>query len=53
MSSGKLIVLTMALLMSVVMAGCGDTWRGLKKDASENIEAAGEAIEEAGKKIRE
>jgi len=53
MSTSKFLVVMMALLISLAMAGCGDTWRGLKKDASENIEAAGEAIEEAGKKIKE
>jgi predicted small secreted protein len=53
MSSKKLLIAMMALLISLTTVGCGDTWRGLKKDASENIEAAGEAIEEAGKKIKE
>ena len=37
----------------IALSGCGDTWSGLKKDTGENMEAAGEAIENAGKKIRE
>ena len=53
MNTSKFLIAMMALLVILTMAGCGDTWRGLKKDASENIEAAGEAIEKAGKKIKE
>ena len=42
-----------AALLALTLAGCGDTWHGVKKDTSENLERAGQAIEEAGKKIKE
>jgi predicted small secreted protein len=45
--------LTAAILIAIAVSGCGDTWSGLKKDTGENMQAAGEAIENAGKKIRE
>lgn len=44
------------LLMGVVllgaMTGCGDTWKGIKKDTGDNMEAAGKAIEKTGEKIK-
>jgi len=42
-----------ATLIAIALSGCGDTWSGLKKDTGENLEAAGDAIENAGKKIKE
>jgi predicted small secreted protein len=44
----SLIVLSFAL----ALGACGDTWRGLKKDTGENLEAVGQAIENAGEKVR-
>lgn len=44
-----LLVLTFA----TALAGCGDTWRGMKKDTGENMEATGDAIEDAGEKVKE
>jgi predicted small secreted protein len=42
-----------ALLFALSLAGCGDTWQGVKKDTGENLEATGQAIERAGQKIRD
>jgi predicted small secreted protein len=42
-----------AALLALTLTGCGDTWSGLKKDTGDNVEAAGEAIEEAGRKVKE
>lgn len=49
----RLVGWTAATLIIIALSGCGDTWSGLKKDTGENMEAAGEAIENAGKKIRD
>lgn len=43
-------VLLLASLLS--LAGCGDTWKGVKKDTKENVQAVGKGIEKAGEKIR-
>ncbi|MGB5453702.1 MAG: hypothetical protein WBM71_09500 [Sedimenticolaceae bacterium] len=44
--------LLMAVVLVVAMTGCGDTWKGIKKDTGENMEAAGKAIEKTGEKIK-
>ncbi|MCB1786721.1 MAG: entericidin EcnAB [Chromatiaceae bacterium] len=49
----KLIVGATVALFTLVLAGCGDTWSGLKKDTGDNMEAAGKAVEEAGEKVKE
>lgn len=41
-----------ALLAPLLLAACGDTWRGLKKDTGENLEKTGQAIEKAGGKVK-
>lgn len=41
-----------ALVFVGAMTGCGDTWKGVKKDTGENMEATGKAIEETGEKIK-
>ena len=43
----------MAIVFVGAMAGCSDTWKGIKKDTGENMEATGEAIEKTGEKIKE
>jgi predicted small secreted protein len=53
MGTKRATVLTAILLAALALAGCGDTWQGVKKDTGENIEATGEAIEKAGEKIKE
>lgn len=45
-------ILGLALVLPVLLAGCGDTWRGLKKDTGENLEKTGRAIERAGEKVK-
>lgn len=44
--------LAAAFVMSLMVAGCGDTWRGAKQDTGENLEATGNAIEEAGEDVQ-
>jgi predicted small secreted protein len=40
-------------LLVVGLAACGDTWRGLKQDTGENVEATGRAIEKVGEAVRQ
>lgn len=46
------VVLGLLLALPVALAGCGDTWRGFKKDTGENLEKTGRAIEKAGDKVK-
>lgn len=52
MTLANSIRLLMALLLLGFVVGCGDTWRGMKQDTGENMEATGNAIEEAGGKVK-
>ena len=41
----KRVIASLFVLSFVLTLGaCGDTWRGVKKDTGENLEATGEAI---------
>ncbi len=51
-SSTRRLLLGSTLLLTALLAGCGDTWRGLKKDTGENLEKTGRAIEKAGGKVK-
>jgi hypothetical protein len=42
-----------AAVFAIALAGCGDTWSGLKKDTGDNMEAVGESMEKTGKEIKE
>ncbi len=39
-------------LLTVSLAACGDTWEGVKQDTGDNLEATGEAIEDAGEAVK-
>ena len=45
--------LGLALFLGLSLAACGDTWRGMKKDTGENMEAVGETVDKAGEKVEE
>ncbi|MDX6752092.1 hypothetical protein SH611_19985 [Geminicoccaceae bacterium 1502E] len=47
-------LLSFAVLAAIAfgLGACGDTWRGLKTDTGENVEATGQALEKAGEKIK-
>ncbi len=39
-------------LLAVSLAACGDTWEGVKQDTGENLEATGDALEDAGEAVK-
>jgi predicted small secreted protein len=45
--------LSLALAFGLVLAACGDTWRGMKQDTGENMEAVGETLDRSGEKVEE
>ena len=45
--------LGLALMLGLSVAACGDTWRGLKQDTGDNMEAVGESVDKAGEKVEE
>jgi predicted small secreted protein len=45
--------LGLALILGLGLAACGDTWRGMKKDTGENMEAVGETVDKAGEEVKE
>jgi predicted small secreted protein len=48
----KSLALVALLVFSLGLAACGDTWRGLKQDTGENLEATGKAVENTGEKVK-
>jgi hypothetical protein len=42
-----------SLALGLGLAGCGDTWRGMKQDTGENLEAVGSSMENAGEDVQE
>jgi predicted small secreted protein len=54
MRNGRLrAVLSLALFGIVLgLAACSDTWRGLRQDTGENVEATGRAVERAGERVK-
>ena len=39
-------------LLTVSLAACGDTWEGVKQDTGDNLDATGEALEDAGDAVK-
>jgi len=48
----RLSLLLLTAVFAASLAGCGDTWHGVKKDTGENLEKSGRAIERAGEKVK-
>lgn len=44
--------LLMVLSLAAALGACGDTWRGAKKDTGENLESTGQAVDRAGKSVK-
>ena len=53
MTGARRLLLTLAaiLVAASTLTACGDTWRGMKEDTSDNMKATGEAVENAGEKV--
>lgn len=50
---GRLLAMAAMLVgLSLALAACGGTWRGVKKDTGENLEKTGAAIEKAGQEVK-
>lgn len=48
-----LLLNLMALgVLTVSLAACGDTWEGVKTDTGQNMEATGQAVEDAGEAVK-
>jgi predicted small secreted protein len=45
--------LSLAVILGLGLAACGDTWQGVKKDTGQNMEAVGEGIDKTGEKVEE
>lgn len=47
-------ILTSLLVLSfaIGLSACGDTWRGVKKDTGDNLQSTGNALENAGDKVK-
>jgi predicted small secreted protein len=41
------------LMIAGAVAACGDTWSGMKQDTKDNVEATGEAMEDAGEEVKD
>lgn len=48
----RLLTPLFVLGFAISLSACGDTWRGVKKDTGENMEKTGNAIENAGEKVK-
>ncbi len=49
----SVVWLSLALALGLGLAACGDTWRGMKQDTGENLEAVGGSMEDAGEDVKE
>jgi predicted small secreted protein len=46
-----LFALAALFLATSTLTACGDTWRGMKEDTSDNMKSTGETLENAGEKV--
>ena len=44
MNARKLILSVFLLAFAVSLAGCGDTWRGARKDTGDNLDKASDVV---------
>ena len=40
------------LVFGSMLAGCGNTWSGMKEDTGENMEAVGESMDRGGEDLQ-
>jgi predicted small secreted protein len=41
-----------ASLLALGLGACSETWKGVKEDTRENVQATGQALEKAGENIK-
>lgn len=47
------LVISAAMLTFISAVGaCSDTWHGVKKDTGDNLQTTGQAIDNAGEKVK-
>ena len=49
--SRRIYALLSVLVLAGFLAGCGDTWGGLKEDTGRNLKKTGEALDKAGENV--
>jgi predicted small secreted protein len=48
------LIISLCMLSFVSAVGaCSDTWHGVKKDTGDNMQTTGQAIDDAGEKVKE
>jgi predicted small secreted protein len=48
----RIIISAAMLSFALAVGACSDTWQGAKKDTGDNMQSTGQAIEDAGKKVK-
>lgn len=46
-----LLALVAIFLATSTLTACGDTWRGLKEDTSDNMRSTGQTLEDASDEV--
>jgi predicted small secreted protein len=49
----RLIISLCVLSFVSAVGACSDTWHGVKKDTGDNMQTTGQAIDDAGEKVKE
>ncbi|MDO9266156.1 MAG: hypothetical protein Q7U00_03640 [Sulfurimonas sp.] len=47
----KSITIITVLFVAIMASGCGETWKGAKKDTSENVEKSKDKVNDGAKYI--
>lgn len=48
----RAVIAAAMLSFALLTGGCSDTWQGVKKDTSENLNKAGDIVVKAGEKLK-
>lgn len=51
-SMSKAILTASLMSVALLLAGCGNTWQGVKEDTSRNLDKAGDTVIKAGEKMK-
>ena len=47
----RIVAFLSVFVLAGFLAGCGDTWDGLKEDTGRNLKKTGEALDKAGESV--